>query len=113
MNPESSTSESVQLWSEILSVMGALVLVVALIFLLSWLLRKSGRLNAIAPDRLRVVCSRSVGHREKLLLIEMDGQEILLGVTSSSINRLYDRPVDEDGFAGELNKALDAGQDSA
>ena len=113
MKPMVSSSESVQLWTEVLNIVGGLVLVIALIFLLSWFLRKSGRLNSLASNRLNIVCSRSIGNREKLLLIEVNGREILLGVTATSINHLYDFQADNGGFAEELDKVMGPGQEDS
>ena len=95
------------LWPEMLNVAGGLLLVVVLIFALSWLARKSGRLNAMAGDRIQVVGSRSIGGRERLLVVEFAGREILLGVTATTITRLSDGASGgrDRGFAERLEEA--------
>ena len=95
------------LWPEMLNVAGGLLLVVALILVLSWLARKSGRLNALAGDRIQVVGSRSIGGRERLLVVEFAGREILLGVTATTITRLSEEVTGGAGrgFAERLEEA--------
>ncbi len=94
------------LWPEMLNVAGGLLLVVVMIFALSWLARKSGRLNALAGDRIQIIGSRSIGGRERLLVVEFAGREILIGVTATTITRLHDGAVGGDrGFAERLEEA--------
>jgi|GEM_PF-4797398 len=90
-----------------LNVATGLLLVLGLIFAAAWLLRKTGRFAPLAADQIKIVSSRSVGSREKLVIVEVDDRHVLLGVTSASINKLYDFPVANGaaGFAGLVEQA--------
>ena len=45
--------------------------------------------------QLRVVCGLSLGSREKLMVIELDGEQMLIGVTASQITpiKTMERPL--------------------
>ena len=67
---------------------GALLLVLALIAAATWGAR---RLQAFRPQgkgSLRVVEGLAIGTREKLLLIEVDDERVLLGVSPGRIQTL-------------------------
>ena len=64
-------------------------LVIALLLGSLWLLRKlqSGAMGARAGGsaRLKIVETLSVGPRQKIALVQLDGQDVLLGITAQSI----------------------------
>ena len=69
--------------------------VIALLLGLLWTLRKlqgaqagSGGLLRRKAGRLHLIESLSIGPRQKLALVSVDGREVLLGITASSINAL-------------------------
>ena len=72
-------------------------LVIALLLASLWLLRKlqsgaaGGRLKSSA--RLKVVETLSVGPRQKIALVQLDGQDVLLGITVQSITALNVPPA--------------------
>jgi flagellar protein FliO/FliZ len=73
----------------------ALALVVALIYVCAWLLR---RVQGLAPGRhgvVRVLGSASVGQRERAVLVQVGGQQLLLGVAPGSVRTLhtFEQPV--------------------
>ncbi len=103
MNPMTQDANGVIL-GELIDVGGGLVVVVALIFVLSWLARKSGRLGTLSGGRVQVLENRSIGGRERLLVVEFDGREILVGVTNTTITKLLESGQ-RDGFAGHLDEA--------
>lgn len=98
-----------------LNVATGLLLVLGLIFAAAWLLRKTGRFAPLAADQIKVLASRSVGSREKLVIVEVNKRAVLLGVTSASINKLYDFPVgnEETDFAGLVKQAGRTGSEGA
>ena len=69
---------------------GALAAVVLLIMLCAWLARRCGLAgHARCHGSLITVKSRySLGQRERLVVVEVDGQRLLLGVTPGAITRL-------------------------
>lgn len=68
----------------------SLVLVLAIIFLAAWLLRRYGRFAAVADGHLKVLGMLSVGQRERVLLLQVGKQQLLIGVTTSRITTLHE-----------------------
>ena len=103
--------------STLLSVMMALVAVVVMIFLTAWLIKRFTGLSPINNRQIKVVASLPVGARERLVLVEVGGQQMLLGVTPQQINTLhrFEEPVvvpDKPGqmdFAQRLQAMLSKG----
>lgn len=67
----------------------ALVAVLALIVGLAWLLKRLPGSGLRSSEQLRVVTSLAVGQRERLLVVQVGGQQLLLGVTAQSITPLH------------------------
>lgn len=70
----------------------ALVVVVALILALAWLLKKLPGAGLKPLAGLRVVASLAIGPRERVVLVDCGGQQLLLGVTQHSVNLLHTLP---------------------
>lgn len=90
-----------------------LALVLGLIILASWLLRRLGA-GASAPGSLvRVVTVASVGPRERVVLVEVEDTWLVLGVAPGRVNTLHQLPrqqlaqpqVQPQGFAAWLAQA--------
>lgn len=67
----------------------SLVLVLVIIFISAWLLRRYGRFPGVADGNLKVLGALSVGQRERILLLQVGKEQVLVGVTSSRISRLH------------------------
>ena len=67
----------------------ALVAVLALIVGLAWLLKRLPGAGLRSSDQLRVVTSLAVGQRERLVVVQVGQQQLLLGVTTQGINTLH------------------------
>jgi flagellar protein FliO/FliZ len=67
----------------------SLLLVLIIIFLAAWLLRRFGHFPAVAEGNLRVLGSLSVGQRERILLLQVGQEQLLVGVTTSRITTLH------------------------
>ena len=67
----------------------ALLLVVGLIVFLAWLLRKLPGAGLKSLPGLRVVAALPVGPRERVVLVDVGGQQLLLGVTQHNVNLLH------------------------
>lgn len=70
----------------------ALGVVVALILFLAFLLRKLPGAGLKPLSGLRVVASLAVGPRERVVVVDCAGQQLLLGVTAHSVNLLHALP---------------------
>jgi flagellar protein FliO/FliZ len=72
-------------------------LVIALLLGSLWALRKlqSGAMGARGRTdaRLKIVETLSVGPRQKIALVQLDGQDVLLGITVQSITALNVPPA--------------------
>lgn len=85
-------------------------LVIALILVLAWLLKKSRLVPSVMQSQLKVVSMLPLGSREKLLVVKVGEQQLLLGMTPNQISLLcqLDKPLPENGsphaFAGQLSK---------
>lgn len=66
----------------------ALLLVVGLILALAWLLRRLPGAALRPHPGLRVVAQLAVGVRERLVVVEVGTQQLLLGVTGEQITLL-------------------------
>lgn len=89
--------------SLVTQVSGALAIVLLLIIACAWLARRCGfaprgRANGA---QIAVKASYSLGQRERLVVVEIDGQRLLLGVTPGAITRLgrLARPEEEPAAA--------------
>lgn len=68
----------------------ALVLVVGLILALGWLLKRMPGFNRGAGGNgLRVVASLPVGVRERVVVVDVNGTQLLLGVGSGGVRTLH------------------------
>ncbi|NNJ92745.1 MAG: flagellar biosynthetic protein FliO [Gammaproteobacteria bacterium] len=66
-----------------------LVLVLALIFALAWLFRRYGNVASFNRSNIHVVGGVSLGSRERAVLLDVEGEQILVGVTPNQITRLH------------------------
>ncbi|MDX1515697.1 MAG: flagellar biosynthetic protein FliO [Woeseiaceae bacterium] len=101
--------------SELLSFAASLIVVIAAIVVLGWLYSRSRTLGGKGGEIIRVVASRAIGAKERLLVVEVAGQQLLVGMTAAQLQTLhvFDAPIAkvEDvaevaGFAGRLKTAL-------
>ncbi|MBA57462.1 MAG: flagellar biosynthetic protein FliO [Pseudomonadales bacterium] len=70
------------------SMVVGLAAVLGIIFLLAWI---SKRFNIGTPggsSNMRMISAMSVGQKEKIILVEVEGEKLLLGVTPHQISRL-------------------------
>ncbi|MCF7515030.1 flagellar biosynthetic protein FliO [Pseudoalteromonas sp. L23] len=96
--------------SELLSMGLSLVLVIVLILGLAFVLKRLNP-NIVNQQDFKVIRSISLGTKERLLVVELDDKQHLLGVTPNNINYLYqlETPLDDVSrtpFANELQKFL-------
>ena len=100
-------------YSQVAQVLGALGLVVVLIFGLA-IGSQRLRLGRSATGRhLRVIDALALGTRERLLLVEVAGERVLLGLAGGRIERLHvlpagGRDADASATTSHFPSALDA-----
>lgn len=77
-------------WTELLQYLLSFVLVIALLLGLLWTLKRvqGGALLQRKHQRLQVLETLSLGPRQRLALVRVNDQELLIGVTAGQINAL-------------------------
>lgn len=100
----------------------SLGLVILLIVALGWVLKKLNAGGFMANQHLKLVSSLVLGNRERIVIVEVNGTWLVLGVTNQSIQTLHtlDRPVDATlpqtvtpDFALKLKQILQKGKSTA
>jgi len=69
-----------------------LAVVLALIFGVAWLVRRVGPLARSAGGPLRIVASQAVGQRERVVIVELGEQWLVLGVAPGRVSALSSVP---------------------
>lgn len=100
------------------SVLVGLVAIILLIFVLAWFYRKASGGTWLRSAHIKIVGALALGTRERLLLVDVGGTQILLGVTAQNISRLhvFDEPVatanqaESESAFGEKLQAVLAGK---
>lgn len=96
-------------------IMLSLIFILLIIFAAAWLLRRYGRFPGVADGNLKVLGALSVGPRERILMLQIGKEQIVVGVTSSKISKLHElaEPVDVSeskpvggAFAQRLQEAM-------
>ena len=89
-----------------------LAVVVGLIFLLGYVMRRVGPLAPQGGQHIRVITTYPLGPRDRLALVEVGGQQLLLGISPGRITTLHvlDEPVldGEDAAGGDFARKLQA-----
>jgi len=82
---------------------------------LGWLYSRSRFVSGGANDVINVVATRALGPKERLMVVEVAEQQLLVGLTAAGVQTLHvlDKPVHVDtretpqgGFAGRLRAAF-------
>ncbi len=94
----------------------ALGFVVLAIFFSAWLFRRFASLPSVKNDALSVVGGLSLGNRERIVLLQVGEEQILLGVTPGKLETLHilEKPLDisksdsieKEQFSRKLQKAV-------
>ena len=105
-------------------VLAALLLVVVAIVVASWLMRRINGVGLRGNVTMRVISAMPLGQRERLVLVEVGGTQLLLGVTAQGISHLheFDPPIEpgrirdeaaDVDFATRLRQSLARGVSSS
>jgi flagellar protein FliO/FliZ len=83
-----------------LSMIMSLLMVLVLIIVSAWVLKKFNVVNK-SVSGMKVITSLPLGHKEKLVVVQVANEQLLLGVSSQQINliKTLDEPI-------ELNKPV-------
>lgn len=81
----------------------ALLLVIGLILLCSWLLRRMGSGRSLAGQPLRVLGSTMLGQRERVVIVEVADTWLVLGVAPGQVSKLHELPAPTAGNTPPAN----------
>ncbi len=85
----------------LLQMIVALAAVLAAIGLLTWAMRRFGSLQSGAGGGVRLIGGISVGNRERVVLVQVGEQQLLIGVAPGRVNTLHvlEKPITLEGQA--------------
>jgi len=93
---------------QILEAVAGLALVLALIVVLGWAVRRFAHLPGAGKGLIRVLGGVTLGSRERAVIVAVDGTRLLLGVAPGQVRMLHVLPPEEPAggsFAAELDVA--------
>jgi flagellar protein FliO/FliZ len=66
-----------------------LLLVIGLIFVLAWLLRRVQQIGPRGNQVIKLLASQALGPRERLVLVQVGSEQVLLGLSAGRITPLH------------------------
>ncbi|MCU7965788.1 MAG: flagellar biosynthetic protein FliO [gamma proteobacterium symbiont of Bathyaustriella thionipta] len=75
--------------NEMLNLSLGLIVILVMIFSLAWLMKKMGYTNTTGQGQLKIIASLNLGQKEKIALIQVGKQQLLVGMTATQINTLH------------------------
>ena len=100
---------------ELLSMGLSMFVVVAVIVALGWMYSRSRFVSGGASELINIVATRALGPKERLMVVDVADQQLLIGMTSTTVQTLhvFDEPVkteavqqQHDSFAARLRAAF-------
>lgn len=82
--------------SSMLQMVLGLALVLALIVAMAWLFRRFAGGMMAGNGRVRVIGGTLIGQRERVVIVEVEGEWLVLGVTPHAVNLLTRQPRPDD-----------------
>jgi len=89
--------------ASLIKVTGGLLLVIAAIFASAWFFRRFTQFSPISNDSLKVIGGLSMGQKERLVLLQVGDEQVLIGVAPGNIQKLHilKTPIELDNLAGK------------
>ena len=74
-----------------------LIVVVLCIIALAWFAKKMNNFQPLADDSLKMISTISMGTRERIVLLQVGEEQILIGVSPGRINKLHvlNKPIEK------------------
>ncbi|MES9926039.1 MAG: flagellar biosynthetic protein FliO [Candidatus Thiodiazotropha endolucinida] len=95
----------------LLSTVGGLLLVLGIIIGGAWLFKRYAQMPMGGKGMVRVVGGASVGTRERVIVVEVDNQRLLLGVAPGQVRTLHILQGSGQGFQNYLENEKGSGQE--
>lgn len=95
VNTPRTTAPKVNSSSQLANLIGGLALILVLIYGLSWFVKRFTQGGFMHNPNMKIISTMPLGTRERLVLIDVAGKQLLLGVTANQINSLhvFDEPL--------------------
>lgn len=95
VNTPKPATQKVSSASQLANLLGGLVLIIVLIYGLSWFVKRFSQGGFMHNPTMKIVSALPLGTRERLMLVDVGGKQILLGVSATQINTLhvFDEPI--------------------
>lgn len=74
---------------DVFGVLISTVIVVVVIVFIGWLYSRSKFVRAGANDAINIVAMRALGPKERLFVVDVANQQLLIGMTSSAVQTLH------------------------
>ncbi|WP_217474659.1 flagellar biosynthetic protein FliO [Stutzerimonas stutzeri] len=87
--PAATSMSSAGMGAQMSKLLLGLLLVIGLIFLLAWLLRRVQQLNPRGNQAIKLISSHALGPRERLVLVQVGSEQVLLGLSAGRIAPLH------------------------
>lgn len=87
---DSQTTPAVLNHSELVKILTGLLLVLFIIFLLSWLIKRFNVVQLSSAKGFHSIASMTLGPKERMLLLKVGTRYLLIGIGASTVNTLYD-----------------------
>ncbi len=100
-----SKSPKIGSGGHLLNVTLGLLLIIGLIFGLSWFVKRFSQGTFAGNTHLKIIATMPLGTRERIALIDAGGQQLLLGITPTQINTLHVFDVPVTTPAGDVNNS--------
>lgn len=85
----SSSMENHMSYSYVIQILISFLVVIAFILVLAWLMRRTGRFGYGNRQIIKIISSISLGMREKIMVIEVGGEQFVVGVAPGQIRTLH------------------------
>ncbi|MDF2153740.1 flagellar biosynthetic protein FliO [Vibrio sp. CAU 1672] len=103
---------------DLATTLGSLVLVIGVIILLAWLLKRM-QVPALGQQKgMRIISQLPVGTKERIAVVQVGDEQFLVGITSQSIQMLakLDKPLKEEelttsAFASQFSQLIKKNHD--
>ncbi|MDX1505858.1 MAG: flagellar biosynthetic protein FliO [Spongiibacter sp.] len=100
--------------SDVIGTFGSLVLIVIALLAMAWFMRRLRQVQGPSRAGVNVVAQIPVGMKERLLVVQVEGEKLLVGCTPGSMQTLHQwtsPPGDDDtaapqGFASVIARQL-------
>ena len=89
---ENGSSASTSASTGLLQIFLALVFVICLMLFGAWLLKRINPINSNQKVNVKIVGGTSLGNRERVIVLEIADQWLVVGVTANQINVLSSMP---------------------